>query len=168
MLLPVSCYLLQLATTRLRSVNYATCVLRFMVCMTVSVCSTVFRMETSCCLMKNVSSAMKREAEDSFKIFIETAVLQHWDVLGRVHRRYWRGVKLVTSSCTARVTLRCHLNWTQTLFFTEYVQCAKTRNCRIVHSHGYETAYSERKCVTEEALTGIKLMYRGQNTSPHF
>jgi hypothetical protein len=34
---------------------------------------------------------MKREAEDSSKIFVD-AVLQHRTVLGLVHRMYWGGV----------------------------------------------------------------------------
>ena len=130
MLLPVSRYLLQLATTRLRSVNYATSVLRFMVCMTVSVCSTVFRMETSCSLLKNVSSAMKREAEDSSKIFIETAVLQHWLCLdvstgGTGGVSSWlQAVVQRGSLCVAPLTehKRCSLQNACT------VQCAKTGN----------------------------------------
>jgi len=76
--------------------------------MTVIVSSTAFWMDTSCSLLKNVSSAQKMEAEVSSRIFVQ-AVCGTSLYLGSSTGSTERGVRLVTNSRTVWHTLHCLL-----------------------------------------------------------
>jgi hypothetical protein len=69
-----------------------------------------------------------------------------------------------------RTFLLPRINWTKTLFFTEYLyytmSLTETGNHRVTCNQGYETAYSVWPSMSHEAQHGIKIMYRGKNANP--